>query len=83
MPSNGKKAQGEILKDKLRSVFSPKDPQKKLDTLPPKVQFSIWYFLIALFFIFTTCSNTFFPPKWRRFPTASLNNTWPKAPWIN
>jgi cell division protease FtsH len=49
MPSNGKKAQGEILKDKLRSVFSPKDPQKKLDTLSPKVQFSIWYFLIAIF----------------------------------
>jgi cell division protease FtsH len=47
MPSNGKKEPVEILKDKFRSIFSPKDPQKKKDALPPKAHFSIWYFLIA------------------------------------
>jgi hypothetical protein len=29
MPSNGKKEPQEILKDKFRSIFSPKDPGKR------------------------------------------------------
>jgi cell division protease FtsH len=52
MPSNGEKEPGEILKDKLRSIFSPKDPQKKKSALPPKAHFSIWYFLMAFLLFF-------------------------------
>ncbi len=36
MPSNGKKEPEENLRDKLRSFFSPQDPQKKKDALPSK-----------------------------------------------
>jgi cell division protease FtsH len=53
MPSNGKKEPIEDLKDKFRSLFGPRDPQKKKDALPPKTHFSIWYFLMAfLLFIY-------------------------------
>jgi cell division protease FtsH len=53
MPSNGKKEPMEDLKDKFRSFFGPRDPQKKKDALPPKTHFSIWYFLMAfLLFIY-------------------------------
>ncbi|MBN1381352.1 MAG: ATP-dependent metallopeptidase FtsH/Yme1/Tma family protein, partial [Deltaproteobacteria bacterium] len=54
MSSNRKKEPVEILKDKLRSIFSPKDSQKIKSPLPSKARFSIWYFLIAflLFFYF-------------------------------
>jgi len=51
MPSNGKKEPIEDLKDKIRSFFGPRDPQKKKDALPPKAHFSIWYFLIAFLLI--------------------------------
>ena len=47
MPSNEKKEPLEDLKDKLRSLFGLKDPQKQKDGLPPKARFSIWYFLIV------------------------------------
>jgi len=52
MASDGKKEPIEDLKDKIRSFFSPRDPQKKKDALPPKAHFSIWYFLMA-FLLFT------------------------------
>ena len=48
MPSDEKKAPMEELKDKVRSLFGSRDPQKKKDGLPPKTHFSIWYFLIAM-----------------------------------
>ena len=51
MPADGKKEPLEDLKDKFRSLFGLKDPQKKKDALPPKARFSIWYFLIAFFAI--------------------------------
>jgi cell division protease FtsH len=62
MPSNGKKEPGEILKDKFRSIFSPKDPQKKKDALPPKAHFSIWYFVMA-FLLFSYLQQNFFSAK--------------------
>ena len=37
--------------DKLRSIFGPKPPQKTQDGLPPKVHFSIWYFVMAFLLI--------------------------------
>ena len=51
MASDNKKEPIEILKDKFRSLFGLKDPQKKKDGLPPKARFSIWYFLIVFFTI--------------------------------
>src|SRR3990170_7939958 len=62
MPSNGKKEPIEDLKDKLRSFWSPRDPQKKKDALPPKTHFSIWYFLIAFLF-FTYLQQYYFSRK--------------------
>ncbi len=62
MPSNGIKELIENLKDKFRSVFSPQDPQKKKNALPPKAHFSIWYFLIA-FLLFTFGQQYFLSRK--------------------
>jgi cell division protease FtsH len=62
MPSNGKKEPMEELKDKFRSLFGPRDPQKKKDGLPPKTHFSIWYFLIA-FLLITYLQQYFFSSK--------------------
>jgi cell division protease FtsH len=62
MPSDGKKEPMEELKDKFRSLFGPRDPQKKKDGLPPKTHFSIWYFLIALLLI-TYLQQYFLSPK--------------------
>jgi cell division protease FtsH len=67
MPSNGKKEPIEDLKDKLRSFFGPRDPQKKKDALPPKTHFSIWYFLIA-FLLFTYLQQYFLSRKVETIP---------------
>lgn len=58
MPSGGI----EDLKDKFRSLFGSRDPQKKKDALPPKAHFSIWYFLLA-FLLFTYLQQYFFSRK--------------------
>ena len=67
MPSNGKKEPIEDLKDKFRSFFGPRDPQKKKDALPPKAHFSIWYFLIA-FLLFTYLQQYYFSRKVETIP---------------
>ena len=67
MPSNGKKEPIEDLKNKLRSFFGPRDPQKKKDALPPKTHFSIWYFLIA-FLLFTYLQQHFLSRKAETIP---------------
>ncbi len=67
MPSNGKKEPIEDLKDKLRSFFGPRDPQKKKDAFPPKTHFSIWYFLIA-FLLFTYLQQYFLSRKVETIP---------------
>jgi cell division protease FtsH len=67
MPSSGKKAALEELKEKFRSFFGPRDPQKKKDGLPPKTHFSIWYFLIA-FLLITYLQQYFFSPKLETIP---------------
>jgi cell division protease FtsH len=51
MPSNGKKDPAGNLIDRLRLFFGPTPPKKTGGGLPPKVHFSIWYFLIAFLFI--------------------------------
>jgi len=67
MPSNGKKEPAEILRDKFRSIFSPKDPQKKRNALPPKAHFSIWYFLMAVL-LFSYFQQYFFSAKVETIP---------------
>jgi cell division protease FtsH len=67
MPSNGKKEPMEDLKDKVRSLFGPRDSQKKKDALPPKAHFSIWYFLIA-FLLFTYLQQYYFSRKVETIP---------------
>jgi cell division protease FtsH len=67
MPSNGKKEPIEDLKDKIRSFFGPRDPQKKKDALPPKAHFSIWYFLVA-FLLFTYLQQYYFSRKVETIP---------------
>jgi len=62
MPNNGKNELMENLKNKFRSLFSPQDPQKKKDALPPKAHFSIWYFLIA-FLLFSYLQQYYFSKK--------------------
>ncbi len=44
-----KKELWDNVEEKFRSLFSPQDPQKRKNALPPKTHFSIWYFL--LFFL--------------------------------
>ena len=67
MPSDGKKEPMEDLKDKFRSFFGPRDPQKKKDTLPPKAHFSIWYFLMA-FLLFSYLQQYFLARKVETIP---------------
>ena len=50
MPSEDKKSQAS-LRDRLRSWFGQKNPQKRKAGLPPKTHFSIWYFLAAMVLI--------------------------------
>ena len=67
MQNNMKKEPGENLIDKLRSIFNPKDPQKKKDALPPKAHFSIWYFLLA-FLLFSYVQHSFISAKVETIP---------------
>jgi len=67
MPSDGKKEPLEELKEKFRSLFGPRDPQKKKNALPPKTHFSIWYFLIA-FLLITYLQQYFFSSKVETIP---------------
>jgi cell division protease FtsH len=62
MPSNESKRPTEDLKDKIRSLFGPQDPQKKKNALPPKTHFTIWYLLIA-FLLFTYLQQYFLSRK--------------------
>jgi cell division protease FtsH len=62
MPPSEKKEPIEDLKDRIRSLFGPRDPQKKKDALPPKAHFSIWYFLMA-FLLFTYLQQYYFSRK--------------------
>jgi cell division protease FtsH len=48
VPSDEKKEPTGNIRDTVRSLFGSRDPGKEKDALPPKVHFSIWYFLIAL-----------------------------------
>jgi cell division protease FtsH len=67
MPARGKKELVEELRDKFRSIFSPKDPQKMKGALPPKAHFSIWYFLMV-FLLLSYLQQYFFSGKVETIP---------------
>jgi cell division protease FtsH len=67
MASDEDKNPNEIFKKKLKSFFSPPDPQKKKESLPPKAHFSIWYFLI-IFLLLSVVQNYFWAPKVETIP---------------
>src|SRR4030065_1990324 len=67
MAPNEKKEPMEDLKNRFRSFFAPRDPQKKKDALPPKTHFSIWYFLIA-FLLFAYLQQYYFSRKVETIP---------------
>jgi cell division protease FtsH len=67
MPSDEKKETMQKLKDKVRSFYGLRDPQKKKDGLPPKTHFSIWYFLIA-FLLITYLQQYFISSKVETIP---------------
>ncbi len=67
MSFNGIKETVDNLKDHLRSLFNPQDPQKKKNALPPKAHFSIWYFLIV-FLLFTFGQQYFLSRKVETIP---------------
>jgi cell division protease FtsH len=50
MASNGNKDPIDNLTDKIRSLFGSGDHSKNKNALPPKMRFSIWYFLLAVLF---------------------------------
>jgi len=74
MPSDKKRQPIEELKDRLRSLFSPRSPQKKKDGLPPKTNFSIWYFLIA-FLLITYLQQYFFSSKLETIPYSQFKQS--------
>ena len=67
MPEDEEKKPDEKLKEKLSSLFSSQDPQKKQGGLPPKAHFSIWYFLIA-FLLLTLLQQYYLSPKVETIP---------------
>jgi cell division protease FtsH len=67
MPSDGGKEPLEDLKNRLRSLFGNKQPQKDKNSLPPKARFSIWYFLVA-FLLFSYLQQSFFSAKVETIP---------------
>ena len=65
MSPNGNREPGKNLIDKLRSIFSPRNSKK--NALPPKVHFSIWYFLMA-FLLFSYLQQHFLLGKVETIP---------------
>ena len=61
-------------KDKFNSIFGSPDQQKRRGkSLPPKTNFSIWYFLIA-FFIFALLQNYYLSPKVETIPYSKFKD---------
>ena len=74
MAEDDEKNPNEVFKRKIKSFFSPPDPQKKGGSLPPKAHFSIWYFLIA-FLLFSLLQQYFLSPK---VETGNTRTSWPR-----
>jgi cell division protease FtsH len=67
MPANGKETPEKGFMDRMRSLFSPRDPEQKKNALPPKVHFSIWYFLLA-FLLFSYLQQYYLSPRVETIP---------------
>ncbi|HXZ37632.1 MAG TPA: ATP-dependent zinc metalloprotease FtsH [Thermodesulfobacteriota bacterium] len=67
MSEDDERNPSEDFKKKLKSFFSPPDPQRQKQGLPPKAHFSIWYFLI-IFLLITVVQNYFLTPKVETIP---------------
>jgi len=67
MPYDEMKKLLDVLKERIRRLFAPGDVQKKKSSLPPKTNFSIWYFLMA-FLLITYLQQYFFSSKVETIP---------------
>ena len=67
MASEEENKPDESMAEKLKSLFTPQDPQKKKNSFPPKTHFSIWYFLIV-FFLITLLQTYYLAPQVETIP---------------
>ena len=74
MAEDDEKNPSEIFKRRLKSFFSPPDPQKKQGSLPPKAHFSIWYFLI-IFLLISVVQNYFLAPRVENIPYSKFKQS--------
>jgi cell division protease FtsH len=74
MAEDDEKNPNEVLKRRIKSFFSPPDPQKKKGALPPKAHFSIWYFLI-IFLLISVVQNYFLAPRVENIPYSKFKQS--------
>jgi cell division protease FtsH len=74
MDEDDEKNPSEIFKKRLKSFFSPPDPQRKKNALPPKAHFSIWYFLI-IFLLISVIQNYFLAPRVENIPYSKFKQS--------
>jgi len=74
MAEDDEKNPNEVFKKKIKSFFSPPDPQKKKGALPPKAHFSIWYFLI-IFLLISVIQNYFLAPRVENIPYSKFKQS--------
>jgi cell division protease FtsH len=74
MDEGDEKNPSEIFKKRLKSFFSPPDPQRKKNALPPKAHFSIWYFLI-IFLLISVIQNYFLAPRVENIPYSKFKQS--------
>ena len=74
MDEDDEKNPSEIFKKRLKSFFSPPDPQRKKNALPPKAHFSIWYFLI-IFLLISMIQNYFLAPRVENIPYSKFKQS--------
>jgi cell division protease FtsH len=74
MDEDDEKNPSEIFKKRLKSFFSPPDPQRKKNALPPKAHFSIWYFLI-IFLLISVVQNYFLAPRVENIPYSKFKQS--------
>ncbi len=74
MAEDDEKNPNEVFKKRLKSFFSPLDPQKKKGSLPPRAHFSIWYFLI-IFLLISVIQNYFLAPRVENIPYSKFKQS--------
>jgi cell division protease FtsH len=74
MAEDDEKNPNELLKRRIKSFFSPPNPQKKKGALPPKAHFSIWYFLI-IFLLISVIQNYFLTPRVENIPYSKFKQS--------